>query len=329
MSQVKGIDVSRHNGKIDWAKVKAAGVEFAILRAGYGKLASQKDSKFEEYYAACVKNGIKVGAYWYSYATSAAEAKQEAEACYQCIKGKKFEYPIYFDYEDPTIMPPKVTSDKAKTLAKDIIPAFINTLENKGYFVGLYTFKAIYDAYVPADYKTRYSIWIAHVTDSGSYTFGASPRKETTVTPYDMWQFTWKGKLDGAPYNTVDLDVCIRDFPTIIVSKGFNGYTASSSVVEDIKEETKPVTPPPSSTVTETPVVEETEKKTYTAGEKITLSKTKLYSASTSKNAVTTKTGTFYIYSSEIVNGRIRITNSVKNVGKTPASNYVTGWIEV
>ena len=76
-------------------------------------------------------------------------------------------------------------------------------------------------------------------------------------------------------------------------------------------------------------VVNGTEKKTYTAGEKITLSKTKLYSASTSKNAVTTKTGTFYIYSSEIVNGRIRITNSAKNVGKTPASNYVTGWIEV
>ena len=226
MNQVKGIDVSRHNGKIDWAKVKAAGVKFAILRAGYGRLASQKDSKFEEYYAACIKNGIKVGAYWYSYATSAAEAKQEAEACYQCIKGKKFEYPIYFDYEDPTIMPPKVSSKRAKTLARDIIPAFINTLENKGYFVGLYTCKAIYDTYVPAEYKTRYSIWIAHVTDSGSYVFGTSPRKETSVRPYDMWQFTWKGKLDGAPYNTVDLDVCVRDFPTLIKSKGFNGYVA-------------------------------------------------------------------------------------------------------
>lgn len=317
MSQVKGIDVSRHNGSIDWAKAKAAGVEFAILRAGYGKLASQKDSKFEEYYAACVKNGIKVGAYWYSYATSAAEAKQEAEACYQCIKGKKFEYPIYFDYEDPTIIPPKVTSDKAKTLAKDIIPAFINTLEYKGYFVGLYTFKAIYDAYIPAEYKTRYSIWIAHVTDSGSYTFGTSPRIQTSVTPYDMWQFTWKGELNGAADNTVDLDVCVRDFPTLIKSKGFNGYTASTTVVEN-KEETEPVNP----------TIEEVEKKTYTAGEKITLAKTKLYSSSTSKNAVTTKTGTFYIYSSEIVNGRIRITNSVKNVGKTPASNYVTGWIE-
>ena len=326
MNQVKGIDVSRHNGKIDWAKVKAAGVKFAILRAGYGKLASQKDSKFEEYYAACIKNGIKVGAYWYSYATSAAEAKQEAEACYQCIKGKKFEYPIYFDYEDPTIMPPKVSSERAKTLARDIIPAFINTLENKGYFVGLYTFKAIYDTYVPAEYKTRYSIWIAHVTDSGSYVFGTSPRKETSVRPYDMWQFTWKGKLDGAPYNTVDLDVCVRDFPTLIKSKGFNGYVASTAVVENNKEETKPVAPPPS--VVETPAIEEAEKKTYTVGEKITLSKTKLYSSSTSKNAVTTKTGTFYIYSSEIVNGRIRITNSIKNVGKTPVSNYVTGWIE-
>ena len=74
-----GIDVSVHNGNnIDWDKVKAAGVEYAILRAGYGKLMSQKDSTFERNYAECKRVGIKVGAYWYSYAINIEEAKQEA-----------------------------------------------------------------------------------------------------------------------------------------------------------------------------------------------------------------------------------------------------------
>ncbi|MDE6730304.1 MAG: hypothetical protein K2J71_05965 [Oscillospiraceae bacterium] len=71
-----GIDVSRHQSNIDWAKVKNSGkVDFAILRAGYGKVISQKDSKFEEYYTECEKNQIPVGAYWYSYAMSEAEAR--------------------------------------------------------------------------------------------------------------------------------------------------------------------------------------------------------------------------------------------------------------
>ena len=93
MATKNGIDVSKWQGTIDWAKVKATGkVDFAILRAGYGKLASQKDPKFEEYYTGATAQNIPVGVYWYSYAKTANEAKQEAEACYQCIKGKKFEY---------------------------------------------------------------------------------------------------------------------------------------------------------------------------------------------------------------------------------------------
>ena len=75
-----GIDVSKHQGTINWKKVKAAGVQFAIIRAGYGKLASQVDEKFVENYNNARANGIKVGIYWYSYATTPAEAKQEAAA---------------------------------------------------------------------------------------------------------------------------------------------------------------------------------------------------------------------------------------------------------
>jgi len=76
----KGIDVSVHQGEIDWKKVKSDAVKFAILRAGYGREITQKDAQFEKNYAGCKVNAIPVGAYWYSYAVSVDEAKQEATA---------------------------------------------------------------------------------------------------------------------------------------------------------------------------------------------------------------------------------------------------------
>ena len=90
---MRGIDVSVHNGNIDWNRVKNDGIGFAILRAGYGKQVSQKDKKFEENYNGAKAAGIPVGAYWYSYARNVDEARQEAEACITILRGKKFEYP--------------------------------------------------------------------------------------------------------------------------------------------------------------------------------------------------------------------------------------------
>ena len=96
-NSMKGIDVSRHNGAINWQRVKEAGIQFALLRAGFGNLASQKDTTFEENYAEAKAVGIPVGAYWYSYATTVEEARQEAEICVSVLQGKQFEFPIYFD----------------------------------------------------------------------------------------------------------------------------------------------------------------------------------------------------------------------------------------
>ena len=97
---MKGIDVSVHNGNIDWGKVKADGIDFAILRAGFGKLEKQKDEKFEQNYAGAKAAGIPVGAYWYSYAMTPEEAEQEADVFLSVIKGKQFEMPVYFDLEE-------------------------------------------------------------------------------------------------------------------------------------------------------------------------------------------------------------------------------------
>ena len=97
---MKGIDVSVHNGDIDWQKVKADGIDFAIIRAGYGKLESQKDQKFEQNYAGAKAVGIPVDAYWYSYAMTPEEAELEADVFLSVIKGKQFEMPVYFDLEE-------------------------------------------------------------------------------------------------------------------------------------------------------------------------------------------------------------------------------------
>ena len=83
---MKGIDVSVHQGKIDWKKVKAAGIDFAIIRAGYGREISQKDKRFEENYVNAKAAGIKVGAYWYSYADSVSRGEQEAKTFLEVIK---------------------------------------------------------------------------------------------------------------------------------------------------------------------------------------------------------------------------------------------------
>lgn len=99
--ELKGIDISTWQGpNLDFKKLKKSGVNFAIIRAGFGT--GNKDNQFENNYSKAKKAGMPVGAYWYSYALSAEGARAEAQSCISMLKGKQFEYPIYFDLEDPT-----------------------------------------------------------------------------------------------------------------------------------------------------------------------------------------------------------------------------------
>ena len=120
----KGIDVSEHQGVIDWAKVAKDGVQFAVIRAGYGRELSQKDKQFERNYAGAKAAGIKVGAYWYSYANSVERGEQEARACLKVLEGKRFELPIFFDQEyEKSIL---ALSNKTRT---DIVLKFLETVK--------------------------------------------------------------------------------------------------------------------------------------------------------------------------------------------------------
>ena len=203
---MKGIDVSVHNGKIDWQKVKNAGIDFAILRAGYGRLASQKDEKFEQNYSSAKAAGIPIGAYWYSYAMSEDEARLEADVFLSIIKGKQFEFPVYYDVEEQK----QFALGKEKVSA--IMRAFLERVEASGYFVGLYGSASSLNTHTSDDIKSRYTIWLAHWVNQTSY--GGA---------YGIWQHSEKGRVDGINGN-VDLDIGYKDFPTIIKGKGLNGY---------------------------------------------------------------------------------------------------------
>lgn len=200
------IDVSVHNGKIDWQKVRAAGIDFAILRAGYGRLASQKDDRFEENYVGAKAAGIPVGAYWYSYAMSEDEARLEADVFLSVIKGKQFEFPVYFDLEE------KKQFDLGKEKVSAIMRAFLERVEAAGYFVGLYGSASSLTTHTADDIKSRYTIWLAHWCNQTNYS-----------DAYGIWQHSEKGNVDGINGN-VDLDICYKDFPAIIKAKGLNGY---------------------------------------------------------------------------------------------------------
>ncbi len=203
---MKGIDVSAHNGTIDWQKVRADGISFAILRAGFGKLAKQKDERFEDNYAGAKAAGIPVGAYWYSYAMDEDEARQEADVFLSVIKGKQFEFPVYFDLEE------KKQFDLGKEKVSAIMRAFLERVEAAGYFVGLYGSASSLMTYTADDIKSRYTIWLAHWVDKTNYT-----------DAYGIWQHSEKGSVDGISGN-VDLDIGYKDFPTIIKAKGLNGW---------------------------------------------------------------------------------------------------------
>lgn len=228
---LKGIDVSYAQGVIDWEKVKASGlVDFAILRAGYGRETSQVDTQFERNYAACKCLGIPCGAYWFSYAMSADEAKREAQVFLQTIKGKSFEYPVYMDLEN------EKQFALGKAACSAIVDAFLNTLEQAGYFAGLYCSTYYLDNYLSDSIKSRYTVWCAQYASKCTY-----------QNPYGIWQYNVAGSTEhdiigqksiSGIVGECDMDYCYTDYPSIIKAAGLNGFTKTTQPTEPEPEPT-------------------------------------------------------------------------------------------
>ena len=208
---MQGIDVSMFQGSIDFAKVKASGIDFVIIRAGYGREISQKDPYFEKNYAGAKAAGLNVGAYWYSYADSVEDVKKEAAACLEAIKGKKFEYPIYFDIEETKQF------KRGKDFCSGLVKTFCDALEKAGYFAGFYASTYYLNKYFTPEVKNRYTVWAAEYAGTLHYTGGAG-----------AWQYTSFGRVNGIS-GRVDRDISYKDFPAIIKKAGLNGYKKATS----------------------------------------------------------------------------------------------------
>ncbi|ERJ93997.1 glycosyl hydrolase family 25 [Ruminococcus callidus ATCC 27760] len=204
----RGIDVSKYQGNIDWNAVKAAGNDFAIIRAGYGKYASQKDPYFEQNMRNAKAAGVACGAYWYSYAVTPAEAKQEAEVFASIVQGYQFEYPLVLDIEDST------QTKLSKEQVSAIIQAFCDTMESKGYYISLYSYASFLNSYVYQSVLEDYDIWVAH--------FGVS-RPSYSKTSYGMWQYSSTGSVSGISGN-VDLDYSYKCYPNLMTKYHLNGF---------------------------------------------------------------------------------------------------------
>lgn len=182
-SKIKCLDVSYAQGNIDFNKVKAAGYNYVIIRAGYGKETYQKDEYFEQNYKNAKAAGLKVGAYWYAYATSKSEALKEAETCLYCIKGKSFDLPIYYDVEENS------QACLSKSTLTNLIDGFCNKLESGGYQAGVYATNGMYWNIDKAALKSNYSTWLAQIDGDFS-----------GITD-DVHQYTWTQKVNGISTN--------------------------------------------------------------------------------------------------------------------------------
>ena len=229
---MKGIDVSRYQGHIDFNAVKRAGIEFVIIQAGYGRSAKQKDSFFELNYSRAKAAGLHVGAYWFSYAVDANDAAKEAAACLEVIKGKQFDMPIYYDLETEA-KSGYYPFSKGKAHCSELVKSFCTTLEKSGYFAGLYISRSPLQTHITKEVAERFALWVAEYGTKLNYT-----------GQFGIWQYSPAGRVVGV-IGDVDLDDAKINYPEIIIKGGFNGYKkAEQTKPEPVKPEPAPAPEP-------------------------------------------------------------------------------------
>lgn len=211
-AQAYGIDVSRYQGTIDWEAAQADGVEFAIIRCGYGQDYESQDDPYWEINAdACTELGIPFGTYLYSYADTVEKAISEAEHVLRLVEGYDLSYPVYYDLEDDSL-----SGLSASELAA-IAEAFCSTIEEAGYEAGVYARLTWFNSKLTDDVFDQYEKWVAQWNTSCTYD-----------GEYTMWQCSSSGQVDGI-IGPVDLNI---DFGAAISSDGTGDASADTGSEE-------------------------------------------------------------------------------------------------
>lgn len=215
----RGIDVSKHQGVIDWAKVKASGISFALIRSS--ARTNYIDPFLDANVKGCEANGIAYGFYHYSYAMSVAGAQAEADYFLKVIGKYNPTMPVYFDLEDVSQEP----LGKATLTAMAV--AFMDKVEKAGYYTGIYTNPEWLSKYLDYEKIKRFDIWLA-----------AWRNTRPTSPPHGIWQNAVLGSaadVAAKPYpratkvgsvpgvkGAIDVDIAYKDYPTLIKKLGLN-----------------------------------------------------------------------------------------------------------
>lgn len=210
-----GADLSQHNGKVDFAKVKAAGHNFVLIREGFGNEVAyprQKDTFYETNYKAAKAAGLHVGVYHYLYATTAAAARTEAQGFINNLKGKSFDMPIALDIEE------RSQYNLPNSTVEAIVKAFMDVCEAAGYYCLLYSYEAFLSTKMSASFRNKYDVWCANIS-------------KTPNIKYGIHQYTFTGRVNGVS-GAVDLNRTDKDYPSIIKAAGKNGFKAQAKEPE-------------------------------------------------------------------------------------------------
>jgi lysozyme len=192
-----GIDVSQHQGEIDWERVAEQGVEFAFLRIGYrGYTEGQmyEDTRFEEYYEGARAAGIDVGVYFYSQAVTVVEARLEAAFVLEKLNGREVELPVAIDWEYAKAETAR-TDEIGGNLLTSISKTFCEMIESEGYDAAIYFSKDTGYTQYNLGQLADYAFWVADYSDRPVFYYA-----------HEFWQYSDKGHVDGIP-EPVDLDL--------------------------------------------------------------------------------------------------------------------------
>ena len=204
---LRGIDVSSHQGAINWEEVKSQ-IDFAIIRCGYaGDLKAYDDKQFIYNATECTRLGIPFGVYLYSYAQNVENAKSEVAHTLRLVKDFKLTYPIFYDVEDP-----QYQAGLSNKLLIEICNTYCSEIEAAGYYVGIYSSLNWFRTKLNSPTLDRYDKWVAqwNSIDQADFTHG-------------MWQYSSDGSITGIT-GRVDMDIAYYDYPEIIKSAGLNGF---------------------------------------------------------------------------------------------------------
>ena len=234
----KGIDVSKWNGDINWNKVKSDGIDYVIIRGGFGN--SSVDQKFKSHIEGASKAGLKIGIYWFSYATSVAKAKEEAAKCLETIKPykDKISYPVFYDFEYASVDYAKKNGiNITKNLSTEMADAFLTDIKNAGYITGIYTNKDFSDKYFESDLLYANNLWIAQYNQECTYN-----------KPYMMWQYTETGTINdiGTSSNPAYFDMnytYLKPTNGSIAESKIDLSSASSNNIDDVTYTGNPIEP--------------------------------------------------------------------------------------